>query len=156
VNGDDLYAGGDFTTAGGLNANNVALWSDGRWAGLSNGVSGLGFPAVAALALSREGLWVGGEFFTAGSRPAAGLSVWHALTLVRPRLTDLSLNSSGCRVEFTTLAGLPYRAEVLHDLASTNWTVLEEDVPGSGGSVTVTDSAATNSKAGFYRVALEP
>jgi hypothetical protein len=156
VNGEEVYAGGNFTTAGGTGATNVALWNGRAWSGLGSGVGGFPHAAVTALALSHHGLWVGGDFFTAGSRPAAGLSVWHALTLARPRIVDLGLASAGCRIEFTTLADLPYEVEVSHDLSSTNWTVLAEDLRGSGGIVTVTDPAATHSRAGFYRIGLPP
>jgi hypothetical protein len=109
-----------------------------------------------ALALSHDGLWVGGEFSTAGTRSASSLSVWHALTLAPPRIIGSRLSSAGCRIDFTTLAHLHYSAEFSHDLTSTNWTVLEGEVPGTGGIVAVTDHAATNWNVGFYRVGLQP
>ena len=52
--------------------------------------------------------------------------------------------------------GMPCSIEVGHDLTTTNWVVLEDEVPGTGGIVAVTDPAATNWNAGFYRVGLQP
>ena len=58
VSGDVLYAGGDFTTAGGGAANNVARWNGTTWAPLGAGVNG----TVHALAVSGGTLYAGGDF----------------------------------------------------------------------------------------------
>ena len=48
VSGSDLYAGGDFTTAGGSAANNIAQWNGSSWSALGSGMNG----SVYALAVS--------------------------------------------------------------------------------------------------------
>ena len=46
--GPALYAGGRFTTAGGLPANNIARWSGSSWSALGAGVN-LGVSALTVL-----------------------------------------------------------------------------------------------------------
>jgi hypothetical protein len=55
VSGGDLYAGGNFTTAGGSAAYGIAKWDGTSWSALSSGVGG----PVAALAVSGSDLYVG-------------------------------------------------------------------------------------------------
>ena len=38
VSGTNLYAGGDFTTAGGVTANNIAKWDGSAWSALGSGM----------------------------------------------------------------------------------------------------------------------
>ena len=40
VSGSTLYAGGDFTTAGGSAANNIAQWNGSSWSALGSGMGG--------------------------------------------------------------------------------------------------------------------
>ena len=42
VSGNTLYAGGAFSTAGGVQANNIARWNGTNWSVLGSGVSGGG------------------------------------------------------------------------------------------------------------------
>ena len=88
-NGEALYAGGSFTSAGGVTANRIARWNGSSWNALTgpsaNGTSAL----VTALAVFDDGtgpaLYAGGEFVSAG-----GITVnhvarwngtrWHALS----------------------------------------------------------------------------
>jgi len=68
--GSDLYAGGDFTTAGGGAASRIARWDGAAWSALSSGLNS----TVFALATFTEGattsLFAGGAFSTAGGSPA--------------------------------------------------------------------------------------
>lgn len=70
---DELFVGGKFNTAGDVTVNNVAVWADGGWQALADGVSGDKQPAVNALSASGSsvGLLVGGAFNTGGSRTGA-------------------------------------------------------------------------------------
>jgi trimeric autotransporter adhesin len=82
----ELYAGGDFTIAGGVSANGIARWNGVSWSSLGvgeeNGVSG----RVHDLALfddhSGRGLlvFVGGEFNSAGGILANRVAAWNGLT----------------------------------------------------------------------------
>ena len=62
VSGSDLYAGGLFTTAGGVSANYVAKWNGSSWSALGSGMSFY----VYVLAVSGSELYAGGNFTTAG------------------------------------------------------------------------------------------
>ncbi len=70
---DNLYAGGDMDTAGGLPVNHIARWDGANWSALG---SGLDAP-VNALALDgNDVLYVGGRFTTAGGAPANYVVQW--------------------------------------------------------------------------------
>ncbi len=77
VVGTDLYAGGQFTTAGGTPASNIAKWDGSAWSALGSGSSSL----VSALAVSGTNLYAGGYFTTAGGVPVAKWdgSAWSAV-----------------------------------------------------------------------------
>ncbi len=62
----DVYAGGEFTTAGEKNTNHIARWDGSSWSALGSGVDS----TVYALAVSGSDLYVGGCFTTAGNKPS--------------------------------------------------------------------------------------
>jgi len=75
-----LYAGGHFTTAGGVSANYIAKWNGSSWSALGSGVSyPNGFPEVYALVLNGNELFVGGLFDMAGGKPSNLIGLWHTL-----------------------------------------------------------------------------
>jgi hypothetical protein len=67
VSGSNVYAGGQFSSAGGLGANNVAKWNGIAWTPLGSGVNGV----VLAISLSGTDVLVGGNFTTAGCHVSA-------------------------------------------------------------------------------------
>ncbi len=72
-----LYAGGGFTTAGGVAANRIARWDGSQWHPLGNGMEGTWSPHVYALAFGPDGsLYAGGVFWTAGGAPAKDIARW--------------------------------------------------------------------------------
>ncbi len=80
VSGSDVYAGGNFTTAGGSAANYIAKWDGSSWMGLGSGMRGPppGFSAnVYALAVSGTDVYAGGTFFTAGGSAANFIAKWN-------------------------------------------------------------------------------
>jgi hypothetical protein len=78
VSGATLYAGGEFTTAGGTNASHVAQWNGSTWSPLGSGMGAVGgnTPIVSALAVSGATLYAGGEFTTAGGNEASYIAKW--------------------------------------------------------------------------------
>ena len=76
VSGTNLYAGGYFTTAGGVPANNIAKWDGSAWSALGSGMGGIRVYAVYALAVSGTNLYAGGNFTTAGGVPANYIAKW--------------------------------------------------------------------------------
>ncbi|MFO0972959.1 MAG: hypothetical protein U1A27_05920 [Phycisphaerae bacterium] len=74
---DELIVGGTFSTAGGQPANMIARWNGERWAPLGGGLSGSSqYPAVLALRVWNDTLYVGGEFDQAGNTPVANIAAW--------------------------------------------------------------------------------
>jgi hypothetical protein len=78
--GPALYAGGLFTTAGGMTVNHIARWDGSDWSALS-GPSGTGVDDVVnALGVADDGsgpaLYVGGYFATAGGVTVNGIARW--------------------------------------------------------------------------------
>jgi hypothetical protein len=77
--GPALYAGGDFTMAGGVEANHIAKWDGEQWSALGDGTSGT-FVSVRALAVFDDGggpaLYVGGNFSEAGGVTVNGIAKW--------------------------------------------------------------------------------
>jgi hypothetical protein len=67
-----LIAGGSFTVAGGVAANNIASWDGGAWTGLGSGTNG----GVDALAEYDNKLAVGGAFTKAGNKVSTYLAQW--------------------------------------------------------------------------------
>jgi trimeric autotransporter adhesin len=72
-----LYAGGQFITAGGVMATNIARWDGSSWSALSWGLSPInGY--VAALAIDGTGnLFAGGAFTNAGGTAATNIAQWN-------------------------------------------------------------------------------
>jgi HYR domain-containing protein/beta-propeller uncharacterized protein DUF5122 len=79
--GAALYAGGQFLTAGGVTATNIARWDGTSWAPLGSGILGGGSrPRVSSLAVFDGGggpaLFAGGEFNSAGGVAAERIARW--------------------------------------------------------------------------------
>jgi hypothetical protein len=69
----NLYAGGDFTAAGGVSANRIAIWDGNAWSALGSGMN----DPVNALAVDAAGnLYAGGRFTTAGGASANHIATW--------------------------------------------------------------------------------
>ncbi len=70
--GCDLYAGGVFISAGGVNATNIAKWDGTNWTPLAGGLDG----AASSMVVNGRDLYVGGSFSHAGAVPARNLAKW--------------------------------------------------------------------------------
>ena len=77
VSGSDVYAGGDFTTAGGVSANRIAKWNgtswSALWSALGSGMTG----GVWALAVNGSDVYAGGDFTVAGGVIANYIAKWN-------------------------------------------------------------------------------
>src|SRR5947207_1399592 len=78
-----LYAGGKFSLAGSVAANNVAVWDGQQWAALGAGIGrtdgGCAYEpveAVQALAIQGNNLLAGGRFHTSGSLRVTNIAAW--------------------------------------------------------------------------------
>lgn len=73
--GPALYAGGQFTTAGGVSAVNIARWNGTAWSALGTGTQSTG--TVYALAAKNGYLYAGGAFASMGGQPSTrGIAKW--------------------------------------------------------------------------------
>lgn len=81
--GPALYAGGQFTMAGGVAANGIAKWDGSMWTPLDTGLGGME-PIVYALAVFDDGsgpaLYAGGKFTAAGGVDANHVAKWNGKT----------------------------------------------------------------------------
>jgi hypothetical protein len=72
-----IYAGGSFTTAGGITANRIAVWNGSTWAslgiGAANGLNG----TVNSILVDGADLYVGGSFTMAGGATARAIAKWN-------------------------------------------------------------------------------
>ena len=92
--GPALYAGGDFTSAAGVEANHIARWDGTKWTALiglgGNGVDARVRPMTTFHESHGPAIYVGGHFSNAGSAPASRIARW------RPaRTSPADLNGDG-------------------------------------------------------------
>lgn len=75
--GGSVYVAGSFTSAGGVNASNIARWNGSQWFSLGNGSSnGLDGTAFTIAGNGANEIYVGGTFETAGGRPIGRIARW--------------------------------------------------------------------------------
>jgi hypothetical protein len=131
----ELYAGGFFSTAGGVTANRLAKWNGSSWSAVGSGVSGI----VYALGTHNGSLVIGGLFSAAGGVPANAIAMYDG--------ANFSALGSGCSGGF-----YPYVFSVL----SYNGELYSAGFYTIAGGVTVNGIAKWNGSAwsgfngGFY------
>jgi len=147
VSGSDLYAGGNFTTAGGSPANYTAKWNGSSWSALGSGMSSFGFSSrVFALTLSGSDLYSGGAFTTAGGKVSAYL----AKAIVNPPI--LAIESDGFGGYFINFSGVPGSAYQLQRAPSLNgpWTPGDPQAAPASGLLEFWDPLPPPGQ-GYYR-----
>lgn len=72
ISGGNVYAGGGFTTAGGIAVDHVARWDGAAWSSVGSGIDA----ELRALAASGNELFAGGRFAIAGGHPANNIARW--------------------------------------------------------------------------------
>ena len=138
LSGDDLFAGGWFTSAGGAPATNIAKWDGNSWSALGSGVDAPDPPFyggdVLALAVSGTNLYVGGVITTAGSIAANSIAKWDGSSWSKlgmgmedsyfPVVRALALSGSDLYAggDFSTAGGAPAGGVAKWD--GSRWTAL--------------------------------
>jgi hypothetical protein len=160
VSGTTLYAGGNFKTAGGTNANGVAKWNGGAWSALGAGVtSGLygatvyGATVYALAADSAGHLFVGGDFSIAGTNISpyiaeADLSAADSVSGGQFGSLVYSATGFGCTFSNATI-GQPYHIQSCRTLSGGSWTNLTNFI--YNGQIVVSDPSAADGLNRFYR-----
>jgi hypothetical protein len=146
VSGSDLYAGGSFTTAGGIAANFIAKWDGNSWSALGSGMS---FTAQA-LAVSGSDIYAGGEFTMAGGKVSAYVAKWAPLVF---RASSVTVSNG----TFQAMLTGPDTNNVVVDSTATftNWTPVATNILPRGGSWQLAFPIGTNMHQ-FYRARLAP
>jgi hypothetical protein len=75
----NLYAGGNFSSINGVEANRIAMWNGREWLPLGLGLGEIPAPViphVQAIATSGTNVFAGGTFITAGGQEAWHLAKW--------------------------------------------------------------------------------
>jgi lysophospholipase L1-like esterase len=130
------------TTIQGLFAN---MAMEGFWLGYGTQVSLFTEQEI----LNHAGLAYGGQDTLMAQ---IGSYTNYVLLPVRPQVNSLQFSGSILQLEFTTVSNQSYRVEMTDDLISPLWTLLTNDVPGSGAAVSVIDPNAGGQPQRFYRV----
>jgi hypothetical protein len=124
----ELYAGGNFSAAGGVAANNIAMWNGTSWSALAGGVNSW----VYALEVDTTGtLYAGGSFTTADGSTVNRVATWDGTSWaslgagVSSTVFALELDASGNLYvggSFTTAGSVPSNRIAKWDGSS--WTAL--------------------------------
>ncbi|MBI4785637.1 MAG: hypothetical protein HY782_01130, partial [Chloroflexi bacterium] len=95
VSGNNVYVAGFFDTAGGVSANNVAVWDGNNWLPLGSGVSAGGYcgsNGVSSIVVSGTSVYVSGTFQAGGINN--GIAVWDGINW--NAVGGVISNESGC------------------------------------------------------------
>jgi hypothetical protein len=159
----NLYAGGQFGSAGAVSAKNIAKWDNGNWSALGSGVGG-GFAAhVGALAFDAMGnLYAGGSFTTAGTNGYGSPNLAKAL-LTGPTLNQVLLGDTRNGTNILTYLGTPgvkYALDLASSLAQpVNWVAQTTNTASTANATTAGYVTFTNShraQQAFYRTRSVP
>jgi len=168
----NLYAGGVFTSAGGLPANYLAVWNGSNWAPVGGGLNG---PALA-LAVEGTKLYVGGSFTRAGSRSVSNLAIYDTSTgqwsgpsqPMDGAVNALQLDGAGNLYvggSFRNIGALAARRIARYNLSNGSWSAMGNGFNGevralaygggklyAGGNFTQTGSRTLNYLAAWNAV----
>jgi hypothetical protein len=144
----NLYAGGGFSTAGGVTVNSVAKWNGSSWSPLGTGMDS----EVFALALDSAGnLYAGGSFSTAGGVTVNGVAKWNGSSWSAlgtgvsgtdngqpPIVYTLAIDAAGnlyAGGEFQNAGGVPVGSVAQWD--GSTWSAIGNELVGSVLSLAV-------------------
>ena len=162
--GPALYAGGEFTSAGGVAANYIAKWNGSSWSALGSGMNGIVYALTVFDDGSGPALYAGGVFTIAGGVAANHIAKWngsswsalgsgmgytvYALTVFDDG-SGPALYAGG---DFTTAGGVA--ANRIAKWNGSSWSALSSGMDNSVFALTVFDdgSGAALYAGGSFRV----
>lgn len=71
--GNQIYAGGSFSTVNGIDSPGIAKWNGTTWESVGGGTDG----EVYAIAISGNNVYIGGSFSAAGDADALNIAMWN-------------------------------------------------------------------------------
>jgi hypothetical protein len=149
----DVYAGGSFTNAGGTFARNIARWNGSTWSALGDGVdlgTALQTPAVYALGVQGDEVYVGGTFITAGGKPSYGFGIYHepADTTLH---AELAISPAGTLIfTWTSVPGRTYQILSTPTLKDP-FAPFSNIIPATGSTTSYSNPPTVDS-ARFFRI----
>ncbi len=81
---DQLYAAGEFVSAGGVTANGIARWDGDSWHALGTGLTGAS--SIASLAVFNNALFAGGSFYSISGTKVSNFARWNGSQWSNPGL----------------------------------------------------------------------
>jgi hypothetical protein len=151
VHGQDLYAAGTITNAGGVEVRTIARWDGTNWHALGSGFEREpGEPTLSALAVFEDSIYVGGAFVRAGGRPSTHIARW--IPEIPLRITNGNFAPDAVRLWTQSVPGLKLRLDGSSDLST--WQPLDHLKSYSGGESFTDTNPASDRR--FYRVVAEP
>ncbi|MBI5216761.1 MAG: T9SS type A sorting domain-containing protein [Ignavibacteriae bacterium] len=160
VRGNEVFVGGNFTSAGGVAVNSIAKWSPtGGWSALGSGLNG----RVNAIAVTDSFVYVGGEFTTAGGAPANYVARWNGTTWsalgsgTDYQVFALAVNGNEVFVggEFENAGGVSAKNIAKWNSLTQTWSALGSGVNYYGGGFVGTIATKNNTvyAGGFFNIA---
>lgn len=144
VSNHNVYAAGDFTTAGGAAAQHIASWDGTNWNPLGSGVTGV----VYTIGGTGSNLYVGGGFSTAGDKSSIDFGHWtgsegtgqspastgscNPATLVVNTTSDDADTNAGDGVCLTSQGECSLRAAIEESNAHSGADTITFSISGSG------------------------
>ena len=86
--------------------------------------------------------------FLAGTDPNNATSVLH--------ISALTISNSDAAITFQSASGIVYRVEEREDVAGGEWSILADQVLGTGDTLQITDPGVLVLPRQFYRLSVEP
>jgi hypothetical protein len=154
VAGSNLYAGGIFSTAGGIAANGIAKWDGTSWSALGSGMGGtVGYiyPGAFALAVSGSDLYAGGAFTTAGGKASGYIARAYLPTLPTLSIIRSDIPPGAITVSWPSLDTTGFVLEQAATVAApVTWVTNAASVTDDGTNRSVTLPATNNAQ--FFRL----
>ncbi|HTK81164.1 MAG TPA: T9SS type A sorting domain-containing protein [Bacteroidota bacterium] len=134
--GTITYAGGDFTSAGGVKASRIARWNGTGWSAMGTGMDA----RVSALAVNGSNLYAGGFFNVAGSDSAFSIAKWNGSSWSRLG----SGISAGPVYAIATIGSDVYAAgdfpKLFYKWNGSSWSTPPGNIYGAGSALAVIGS----------------
>jgi hypothetical protein len=92
-----------------------------------------------------------------GASSSTNGAIWTFATLINPdgKPQIAGAYNGTFSVGFPSQIGQTYRVERTDSLSPTDWQVVSNNIPGTGGTIQIPDSSSGSSPQRFYRVVIQ-